>query len=107
MDTIKTNIIRALKKQGRTQRQLAAELGITEQNLQYYYKGNITTRNLERIAAALYVEPWQLLKPAGPDDDENQGQDNQNNPGTIRERTKQTTKIICPDCGRIIKIIAE
>ena len=100
METIKNNIVQALKNQGRTQRQLAADLGITVQNLQYYYKGNITTRNLERIAAALDVDPWQLLRPAGLDDDETQTRTEPNQP-TDNRRKLQT---ICPHCKKPITI---
>lgn len=61
---IKTKILEQLKKQGRTQRDLAAALHTSEQSLQYYYKANLTLSKLATLAAAVGLAPWQLLHPA-------------------------------------------
>lgn len=94
MIDIKTNIVQALRDQGRTQKDLAASLEVTTQTLQYYFSGNITIKNLERIAAALEVEPWRLLKPIEPGETIPRKQ-----PG--KETTAQT---ICPYCGNTLQI---
>lgn len=100
MIDIKTNIVQALKDQGRTQRDLASALEVTTQTLQYYFSGNITLRNIERIAAALEVEPWRLLKPSEP------GEAIPTIPKaeTPTQEEPTTTTAICPNCGKALKI---
>lgn len=93
METIKNNVVQILRQQNKTQKDLAAALGVTVQTLQYYFNGNITLKNLERIADALNVDPWQLLKPH--DDNE-----------TITTKPQEEqTRFICPHCGKPLEII--
>lgn len=99
MIDIKMNIVQALKDQGRTQKDLAAALKVTTQTLQYYFNGNITLRNIERIAAALQVEPWRLLKPSEPGEAIPKIEPHENQP--------TTTTAICPNCGKALKIIIQ
>ena len=94
MIDIKTNIVKVLQDQGKTQIDLCKALRITPQSLQYYFKANLTLANLERIAGALNVEPWQLLKPL------EEGE-------TIPQRQPRPTAATvanCPHCGRPLKI---
>lgn len=103
MDAIKKNVTRLLKARKKSQKDLAADLAITVQTLQYYFSGNITLKNLERIAAALDVDPWQLLRPGELDDD--------NEPTQTRTTAQQTTggklQTICPHCKKPITITIE
>lgn len=97
MDEIKDNVIRLLAQQGRTQRDLCAQLGITVQNLQYYFGGNITLRNISRLAEALGVEPWQILKPH----DEGEVIVPSSRPMPVHVSFK------CPHCSRRLKVTVE
>ena len=85
---IKTNVVRILREQGKTQVDLYKSLGITPQSLQYYFKANLTLANLQKIADALGVEPWQLLKP--------QSDSDQERPAPV-----------CPHCGYPLNITVE
>lgn len=67
----------------------AALGGITRQALYNYMKKGISFNSICKIAAALDVEPWQLLKPA----DEQQ-----------QTTTTSEAQTICPHCGKPIKI---
>ena len=87
---IKTKILEQLKKQGRTQRDLAADLGTSEQSLQYYYKANLTLSKLAALAAAVDLAPWQLLHPATLADLNTQGP------------AAQAPGHVCPHCGKPI-----
>lgn len=64
-ETLALNLIRLRKDRGWTQEALAAESG-----LHRTYVGdierqarNVSVDNIERLAIALAVEPWVLLKP--------------------------------------------
>lgn len=85
---IKTNVVRILREQGKTQVDLYKSLGITAQSLQYYFKANLTLANLQKIADALGVEPWQLLKPVSGAD-------------------QKQPAIVCPHCGYPLTINVE
>ena len=73
---------------------LAAKAGV--KNYQTIYSrlngGGLSVATLERLAALVDVEPWQLLKP---DDD---------NDDTTTPTTPPDPQIICPHCGQIIKL---
>ena len=96
MDTIKNNVTRILNQQNRTQRQLAKDLNITPQTMQYYFNGNITLKNLQRIADALNVDPWQLLKPL---------EDNETI--TTKPEPPEQAQTICPYCRKRLEIIVK
>lgn len=87
---IKTKILEQLKKQGRTQRDLAAALGTSEQSLQYYYKANLTLSKLAQLAAAVDLDPWQLLHPATLEDIQTAGP------------AAQAPALTCPHCKKPI-----
>ena len=84
---IKANVVRLLQEQGKTQLDLCKSLGVTTQSLQYYFKANLTLSNLQKIADALGVEPWQLLKPVG--------------------ESKEGRGAVCPNCGYPLTITVE
>ena len=88
---ISDNIARIAKDKGAQLQGIAAALGVSRMQLYRYLHGNVTIGNLAKIAAALDVEPWQLLKPY-PD----QEPDNPTLPNKA--------KIICPHCGKEIRI---
>ena len=70
MIDLNENVERFLKQKGKNKTVLADLLGVSYMQLYRYLHGNITLANLERLAKALDLEPWQLLRPAD--------QDNQN-----------------------------
>lgn len=49
------------KKRGITQKDLAAQLGITHIGLSQQINGNPTVETLQKIATALNVEVWELF----------------------------------------------
>nr|DAH90441.1 MAG TPA: helix-turn-helix domain protein [Bacteriophage sp.] len=59
---MKTYIKEYLQKNGITQKELADRLGVTQSNVSATIS-RPSFPTLERIAAALDVEPWQLLAP--------------------------------------------
>lgn len=68
MIDLNENVERFLKQKGKNKTVLADLLGVSYMQLYRYLHGNITLANLERIAKALDLEPWQLLRPADQDD---------------------------------------
>ena len=56
------NILKIIQQHGESLTSLAAKLGVTQPTLSNNIKKPSYT-TLERIAAALDVEPWQLLAP--------------------------------------------
>ena len=68
MIDLNENVERFLKQKGKNKIVLADLLGVSYMQLYRYLHGNITLANLERLAKALQVEPWQLLRPADQDD---------------------------------------
>lgn len=56
-----------LKERKMTKQQLAAKMGVKRENLQRMIStnGNPTLSNLQKIAAALNVELWQLFTGSG------------------------------------------
>ena len=67
MIDLNENVERFLKQKGKNKTVLADLLGVSYMQLYRYLHGNITLANLERLANALDVEPWQLLRPADQD----------------------------------------
>lgn len=56
------NILKIIQQHGESLTSLAAKLGVTQPTLSNNLK-RPSYKTLERIAAALDVEPWQLLAP--------------------------------------------
>ena len=75
-----------LKEQGITTKELAEKMGISQSALNQSISGNPSVKVLTNIADALDVPVWQLFA----------------NPSEIL--TKDSTSIICPHCGKEIKI---
>lgn len=71
------------KERGILIKELAAKLGITDIGLRQSLNGNPTIGTLEKIAEALGVEVVELFRPS------------------------DTTKIVCPHCGKSIIIKVE
>ena len=92
------NIQFILRAKGMTQGDLAKRLGVTEQNVGYYLRGNITMGNLKKIAEALdtTVETLVSETPLAAKD------------GVIPRSTNATvTRLVCPRCGEEITLIAK
>ena len=87
---IKKNFDLFRQKKGVTMRKLAADLGVTEQTIYSYFRDGITLRTLEKAAALVGCEPWQLLKP----------NDQEKQPEQAQPQT------ICPHCGKTIFLTA-
>ena len=84
LEIIKKNFDYYREKQGIKIDDFAAMIGIKRQSLYSYFKKNVTVENLARVANALNVEPWQLLKP-------------------IEDEMKPNSPVIaCPHCGKLI-----
>ena len=95
--TIADNLDYILQQKNITKAALATKLGVTQQNLHVIIKGNITLKNIEKIANALNVKPAELL--ADPP---------LSTKGYFRERAEPTHSTLqCPVCGAIIKLTAE
>ena len=77
-----------IKEKGYTQKDFADKLGMTTQGLTQILVGKPSYTTMEKIAAALGVEVWELLISK----DE-----------IIREQDPDKTTITCPHCGGIIK----
>ena len=71
------------KERGILFKDLAAKLGVTDVSLRTTIKGNPTIGSLEKIADALGVEVAELFRPS------------------------DTSKIICPHCGKPIIVKLE
>ncbi len=83
------NILRILSKRGITVLDLANLAGVTRAAAaKWIYTNDLRVSTVERIAAALGVDPWELLKPV--DDDNNE--------------QNKLPQIICPHCGKAITI---
>jgi len=61
------NALAACKERGLRLKDVAASLGMTYQALYCTLSGNPRLSSVERIAAALGVEAWELLRPDGRD----------------------------------------
>lgn len=88
-EVIKKNFDYYRQQKGLTMQELASKRGVTPQTLYSYFRQGLTLRTLEKAAALVDVEPWQLLKPA---------EDQQQTTTTSEAQT------ICPHCGMPIKI---
>lgn len=81
---IRTEVNRLCKEKGKTQKQLAKDLGITPIGLnQILRKGNPSLQTLERIASVLDVSIIELFG---------------------HENDLRICKIVCPKCGTILEL---
>ena len=86
IEVIKKNFDYYRQKKGLKIEDICANLGgITRQALYNYMKTGISLNSICKIAGALDVEPWQLLKPLHQDD----------------------PQMICPYCGKRLEIIVK
>ena len=88
VEIIKKNFSEIRQRKGIKMDDLARDLGVTTQTIYSQMRGNPTLSTLEKLAALLGVDPWELLKPV--DDDNNE--------------QKKLPQIICPHCGKAITI---
>ena len=96
-DVKRENIRRIMSEKGITQTALAAQLGISITALSNWINKNTLVSTLDRLAEALGVEVWELLRPSQ--------EEEQNQP---REQTKIALNyIICPHCKQSIKLNPE
>ncbi len=79
---------------GITQRELADRLGVTQQSISATIS-RPSFPTLERIAAALDVEPWQLLAPPAVVEELKQAR--------AQERG-QGVRLVCPHCGKTLHV---
>lgn len=80
---IRTEVNRLCKVRGKTQKQLAEDLGITPIGLnQILRKGNPSLQTLERIASALGIPLKELFN---------------------EQKGVGTGEIVCPKCGAILE----
>ena len=84
------------KSQGKTLKELAGALGITEVALRKSLAGNPTIATLERIASALNIAIVDLFNIPAPCTHET---------CSAIDTLQQTTIISCPHCGKPIKFV--
>lgn len=65
-------------------------LNISRQAFNAYFKRSINLATLEKLAAIVGVEAWELLKPS---EDGNQ------------DKPQKTPEILCPYCGKPLQIV--
>lgn len=84
-----------IKEKGFTQKDFAEKLGMTTQGLTQIMVGKPSLTTMEKIASALGVEVWELLI--------------SRDEVVSAEAThqKDNNSIICPHCGRSIRINVE
>lgn len=77
------NIKRVIKAHGLEVREVAQRMGITPTGLSQHINGNPSVEVLERIAAAIGVEVWELFKDRS----------------EVIEEAETNATITCPKCG--------
>ena len=94
---IKENIDYILKQKGMTKMALAEQMGISNQLLNTYTKDSVSVKRLEKGALALGTTVADLLS----------------DPPLSRKHTftqkneKTTALLVCPHCGKELKLTAE
>ena len=88
-EIIKKNFYHYKESKGLTWQDLTKAAGVKSytQIINYLNKPGLTLASLEKLAAILNIEPWQLLRPQ-------------------EATTKEHTIIICPHCGNLLSIRA-
>ena len=84
--TIRANWDRIRTEKGLTVQMLADKLGVTRQTIYCYFRPGCSINTIQKAAALIGAEPWQLLAPL---------------PGG-----SNPAQIICPHCGQPIQITA-
>lgn len=79
---------------GITQKELADRLGVTQQCISATIS-RPSFPTLERIAAALNVEPWQLLAPPAVVEELKQARGQERGQGV---------RLVCPHCGKALRV---
>lgn len=88
-----------METRGLNVQQLANRAGVTRAAAVKWIEINdIRVSTVEKIAAALGVEPWELLKPSA-EDDLRQG-------NLQHDQREQAPNIVCPHCGKVIYLTA-
>ena len=90
VEIIKKNFARIRQNKGLKMEDLARNLGVTPQTIYAQMRGNPTITTLEKLAALVGCDPWELLKPE-------LDQDNQ-----TEQPTQPANAIRCPHCNKII-----
>jgi len=93
MDTIQTiraNFEYFKTKNGLTVHGIAKEKGVTRQTIYSYFRDGITLNTLEKIAALVKCEPFELLQPR--------------TDGQPQGAGPEGLQILCPHCRQIIRL---
>ena len=88
------DILKIIQQHGESLTSLANKLGVTQPTLSNNIK-RPSYQTLERIAAALDVEPWQLLAPPAVVEELKQAR--------AQERG-QGVRLVCPHCGKTLHV---
>nr|DAH90442.1 MAG TPA: helix-turn-helix domain protein [Bacteriophage sp.] len=91
---MKSYIKDILACQGLTQQELADRLGVQRATVSAIIS-RPSFPTLERIAAALDVEPWQLLAPPAVVDELKQAR---------AQRSGGGVRLVCPHCGKTLQV---
>lgn len=83
-----------LAAKGLTQKELAKQMGVTQSNISAIIS-RPSFPTLERIAAALDVEPWQLLAPPAVVEELKQAR---------AQEAGQGVRLVCPHCGKPLRV---
>lgn len=95
---LRENIKYILEKRGMTQVQLAAKMGVSKQQMQYYINGNTTLKSLQKIAIALDTTMETLVSEVPL---------NTRNEAIPTRHIPTASRLVCPICGGEFDIIAK
>lgn len=90
LQTIKANFEYFKIRNGLTIHGIAKEKGVTRQTIYSYFRDGITLNTLEKIAALVHCQPYELLQPRTDTGAQDEG--------------PQTAAIRCPHCRQIIRL---
>lgn len=95
---LRENIKYILERRGMTQVQLAAKMGVSKQQMQYYINGNTTIKSLQKIAIALDTTMETLVSEVPL---------NTRNEAIPTRHIPTASRLVCPICGGEFDIIAK
>lgn len=95
---LRENIKFILQKRGMTQVELAAKMGVSKQQLQYYINGNTTLKSLQKIAVALDTTMETLVSEVPL---------NTRNEAIPTRHIPTSTRLVCPFCGKEMDLVAK